>query len=84
MAARNIDKMHYLHGFGNGFCHECPHFRKECWNKKCEKHIVGYDNDGQEIVRYDSFIACGLINKPYPDDSGPIPGQISMDIKAVY
>lgn len=65
---RNIDRMYYSYGYGNGFCHECSHFRKECWNKKASKEVVGYDEAGKEITKYNSFIACGLIDKPFPKD----------------
>ena len=73
---RNIDKMYYQHGYGHGFCHECPHFRKKCWNKKAEKKIIGYNADGSEKVEYESFIACGLIDKEFPE--GTLTGQISI------
>ena len=77
MVIRNIDKMYFAYGYGNGFCHQCPHFRKSCWNKKATKKVVGYDDSGNEIVEYESFIACGLINKDFPPDS--VPGQITFD-----
>ena len=75
-ALTNIDKMHFQYGYGDGFCHECPHFKKECWNKKATKRVVGYDDSGKEIVEYESQLACGLINKPFPAD---MPGQITID-----
>lgn len=75
---KQIDKMHYQYGFGDGFCHECPHFKRKCWNKKCEKRVTGYAQDGTEIVEYESYIACGLIDKDFPDDT--IPGQIAMEL----
>ena len=75
---RNIDKMYYNFGYGGDrFCHECPHFRKECWNKKSTKKITGYDEQGKEIIERESFLACGLIDKPFPADDS-IPGQQTM------
>ena len=76
---RNIDRMYYNYGYGKGYCHECPHFRKSCWNKSAKKKVVGYDNDGKEIVERESFIACGLIDKPFPDTSKPLEGQLSIN-----
>ena len=76
-ALTNIDKMHFQYGYGKGFCHECNHFRRECWNKKATKKVVGYDDAGKEIVEYESFLACGLIGKPFPDSE--IAGQITIE-----
>ena len=84
MDVRNIDKMYYNYGFGSGFCHECPHFRKKCWNKKATRRVVGSTNEGKPIYEYESFIACGLIGKEYPDLEAQLPGQMTMDmVKAV-
>ena len=73
---RKIDIMYYNFGYGNGFCHECQHFRKKCWNKKSDKNIVGYDDQGKEIVERKSFLACGLKDKDFPEDV--LPGQMKM------
>lgn len=77
---RNIDRMYYGFGYaGNGkYCHECQHFRKECWNKKAQKKVVGYDENGKEIVERESFLACGLFDKPFPS-ANDIPGQIVIE-----
>ena len=74
---RKIDLMYWNFGYGKGYCHECKHFRKECWNKKADKNIVGYDEQGKEIVERKSFLACGLIDKDFPNDV--IPGQMEID-----
>ena len=80
---RNIDRMYYNYGYSDdgGYCHECPHFRKSCWNKKAQKKIIGYDENGKEIVEYESFLACGLINKPFPDASKPLEGQMRIEME---
>ena len=77
---RNIDKMYYNFGYcsgGDKYCHQCSHFRKECWNKKSTKKVIGYDEEGKEIIERESFLACGLIDKPFPKDE-TIPGQMKM------
>lgn len=74
---RNIDRMYYNYGYGKGFCHECPHFGRKCWNRKSQKTLIGYDENGKEIVNRESFIACGLIDKPFPEEK-ELDGQISM------
>ena len=75
---RNIDKMYYNFGYDeqSRHCHECQHFKKPCWNKQSTKKVVGFDDNGAEIVERESFLACGLIDKPFPDES--IPGQITI------
>ena len=45
--------------------------------QKADKNIVGYDEQGKEIVERKSFLACGLIDKDFPNDV--IPGQMEMD-----
>ena len=76
---RNIDKMYYNFGFDTKErqCHECQHFIKECWNKKSTRKVIGYDANGGEIECRESFLACGLIDKPFPEDA--IAGQLSID-----
>ena len=83
MAVRNIDKMYFNYGYGSGFCHDCPHFRKKCWNKQSKRHIVGVDDNGKPAYEYESFLACGLVDKDFPEDGQQIPGQIGMDIVRV-
>ena len=80
MAVRNIDKMYFNYGYGSGFCHQCPHFRKECWNKQSKRHIVGSLPDGKPQYEYESFLACGLIDKEWPNEDGQLPGQMEMQI----
>lgn len=76
---RNIDRMYYEFGYARGgYCHQCPHFGKKCWNKKRSKKVVGYDETGKEIVEYESFLACGLIDKPFPENNGVIEGQLTI------
>lgn len=77
---RNIDRMYYNYGYGDGrTCYECPHFGKKCWNKRAEKKVLGYDNDGKEIVERKTFLSCGLINKPFPEESEQLKGQLSIN-----
>jgi hypothetical protein len=73
--------MYYNFGYGSGFCHECPHFKRECWNKKALKKITGVDGEGNAVYELESFLACGLIDKPYPPDE--IPGQLMMKMGRV-
>ena len=77
MSLQRIDRMHYSYGYGPGFCQDCPHFRKECWNKKyTAKRLAGYDQNNKPIYEYESHIACGLKDRPYPEDTEQLPGQL--------
>ena len=73
---RKIDLMYWNFGYGVGQCHECPHFRKKCWNKKADKILIGFDENGEEIYKRESYLACGLSVKDFPEDV--IPGQMKI------
>ena len=76
---RNIDRMYYNYGYGGDrFCHDCPHFKKECWNKTAQKKLIGFDEKGNEVFERSSFLACGLIDKPFPEEDA-IKGQMEME-----
>lgn len=87
---KKIDAMHHFYGYGSGFCGECPHFREKA-RFKC----AVYGITASEATDWrKSWIACGLIDKPFPGDEKRIferitrdqrqdeqlPGQIIMDI----
>ena len=93
MSIRKIDAMHHYYGFGVGFCRDCPHFRSKEYNRKYHKCMVYGDSNSEATDWRKGYIACGLIDKPFPEDerrivdriiisrneNEPIPGQISMD-----
>lgn len=94
MSVRKIDAMHKRYGIGEGFCKDCPHFVEHLWDKKYFKCSVYGSSHSEATDWRKSYIACGLINKPFPhgdrrivkmltpdkNDNEQIPGQIEMEI----
>jgi hypothetical protein len=96
MSIRKIDAMYKYYGIANmGICGDCPHFREKEYGRKYFKCTVYGDSNCDATDWRKSYSACGLINKPFPEDERriveriivsrmnddePIPGQIVMDI----
>ena len=93
MALRKIDAMHKYYGFGSGRCENCPHFRRKVYNRTYYKCLV-YGSSNSEATDWRcGYTACGLIDKPFPEDETrivtritaskkeeePLPGQIRME-----
>lgn len=92
-ATRKIDLMHQIYGFGSGFCGLCPHFSEKVWSRAYHKCKVYGDSNSEATDWRKSWIACGLIDKPFPEgdrrvvemvsarrkEEEQIPGQISME-----
>lgn len=89
---RKIDAMHRLYGCGVGKCRDCPHIIRKTWNRTYYKCLVYGDSNSEATDWRASYPACGLIDKPFPEDeirvvkrlnyerdSEVLPGQISMD-----
>lgn len=54
---RNIDKMYYNYGYKDGhFCHECPHFRKACWNKKSNKRLLDTNRTARKLLNVKALL----------------------------
>ena len=89
-AIKKIDAMHYYYGCAEGKCEDCEHFitiRHDRLYHKCEMYGVSSSEASDWRC---SYPACGLFNKPLPDerrvmdrlvycrnDAQPIEGQIS-------
>ena len=97
MTVRKIEAMHKYYGYGSGRCEHCPHFQKKVFDKTYYKCLV-YGNSNSEATDWRcSYLACGLIDKPFPTDetrivnriiaskreSEPLPGQIAMDLEGL-
>ena len=92
MSVRKIEAMHYYYGYGVGFCKDCHHFREKEYGRTYFKCLVYGDSDSEATDWRKSYIACGLIDKPFPEgdirivkriivnrnDDEPLPGQISI------
>ena len=93
MKERKSAAMHQLFGIGDGFCKGCCHLYDEPnAYKKCEV----YGNTGSEATDWaQSWVACGLKNKPYNGDraiieilkhekrqkaESQVDGQLSLDL----
>lgn len=89
---RKIDAMHHYYGFGVGICANCPHFAKKRYDRTYHKCLVYGDSNGEATDWRCGYPACGLIDKPFPEDeirivkrifrnkndNEPVPGQISI------
>ena len=94
MTLRKIDAMHKYYGFGSGRCENCPHFRRKVYSRTYNKCLVYGDSNSEATDWRCSYQACGLIDKPFPEDetrivtrviaekrdNEPLPGQIAMDL----
>ena len=94
MAKRKIDAMHHYYGYGSGLCESCPHFEEKLYGRKYFKCTVYGDTSSEATDWRKSYVACGLINKPFPKDEiriikritherdpeEQLPGQMMMDI----
>ena len=92
-ATRKIDLMHQIYGYGSGTCEHCPHFSEKLWHRAYNKCLVYGDSNSEATDWRKGYIACGLIDKPFPEgdrrivelviarrqDEAPIPGQITME-----
>ena len=92
MTLRKIDAMHHYYGFGSGICENCPHFLKKVYDRTYFKCLVYGDSNSDKTDWRCSYTACGLIDKPFPEDETrivyriipkreekPIDGQITFD-----
>lgn len=93
MTIRKIDAMHHYYGFGVGFCKDCPHFVEKEWERKFYKCLVYGDTNSEATDWRKNYVACSLIDKPFPEgdrrivdriiiqrEEEQIPGQMMMDI----
>lgn len=91
MALTKIDAMHHFYGFGTGQCKDCPHFIRKVWDRTFNKCTVYGDSNSAATDWRLSYQACGLIDKPFPEDDvrivkrvtrsfddKPLPWQIDM------
>lgn len=89
---RKIDAMHQYYGYGAGYCQDCPHFVEKLWARKYFKCKVYGDSASEATDWRKGYIACGLIDKPFPEgerrvvdrivyrkETEQLPGQISID-----
>lgn len=94
MSGRKIDAMHHFYGYDSGFCRECPHFVERKYDRTYFKCSVYGTSHSAATDWAKSYIACGLIDKPFPadetrivtrvskvkEDNEQLPGQIAMEI----
>ena len=94
MTVRKIDAMHKYYEYGSGRCENCPHFRRKVFNRTYYKCLVYGDSNSEATDWRCGYTACGLIDKPFPEDEtrivtriiakkiddGLLPGQIVMDL----
>ena len=94
MAIRKIDAMHRYYGYGSGLCGDCNHFCEKLRDRKYFKCLVYGDTPSEASDWRKSYIACGLIGKPFPEgdiriikriiperkEEDQIPGQIEMEL----
>lgn len=91
MFLRKIEKMYHYYGIGTGKCENCPHLIKKFWNKTYYKCRAYGESNAVSTDWKKSYDACGLIDKPFPDDelrvvyrvafvkeSKPLSGQLSL------
>jgi hypothetical protein len=90
---RKIEAMHHYYGHGVGFCKDCPHFSEKIYSRTYFKCLVYGDSASEATDWRKSYVACGLIDKPFPDDERrvverivarkqedqPLPGQMTID-----
>ena len=90
---RKIDAMHHYYGYGSGKCANCPHFSETIWDRKYFKCLVYGASRSEATDWRKGYPACGLIDKPFPDDETrivdrivrakeieqPLPGQCTID-----
>lgn len=90
---RKIDAMHYYYGYGAGLCQNCPHFVKKDWDRTYHKCLVYGDSNSEATDWRKGYMACGLIDEPFPEKDKrivklvraeqladePIEGQIGME-----
>lgn len=91
---RKIDAMHHYYGYGCGTCESCPHFQDKGWYDKHYFKCRVYGTSNAESTDWrKGYTACGLIDKPFPEDERrivdrivasraeekPIPGQMMME-----
>ena len=93
MTCRKIDAMHKYYGYGSGLCENCPHFRRKAYDRTYYKCLVYGDSNSEATDWRCGYTACGLIDKPFPEDETrivtriasskkreePLPGQIRME-----
>lgn len=91
---RKIDAMHHYYGVGVGRCGNCPHLRSKTFGHVYHKCLVYGDTAGEGTDWRMKYQACGLIDKPFPEEDVRImklvrmagtpepqlPGQMRMDI----
>lgn len=91
MILRKIDAMYHYFGTGTGRCENCPHFIKKFCDKTYYKCRMYGDSNAESTDWKRSYTACGLIDKPLPEDelkvvyrivavkdNEPLPGQLSF------
>ena len=95
--ARKIEAMHDLYGRAPGICGDCDHFSIQCWRSRSYFKCEAYSTSCSEASDWRKhYIACGLLNKPLPDDFQPVldwlkrqprlkadevvPGQMRMEV----
>ena len=65
---RKIDAMHYFYGTGVGICGNCPHFTRKEWGNVYRKCLVYGDSNSEATDWRTGYPACGLIDKPFPEE----------------
>lgn len=76
---KKIDAMHHFYGYGNGLCGECPHFVRRQYDKTYFKCSVYGTSHSEASDWRKSYIACGLIDKPFPADEKRIIERVTRD-----
>ena len=90
---RKIDAMHQHYGYGVGKCEDCPYFAEKKFDRTKHKCRVYGESDTEETDWRRGYMACGLIDKPFPEGDvrivrlverekrgdDQIKGQIAMD-----
>ena len=79
---RKIDAMHFYYGFGTGLCQNCPHFVKKDWNRKYHKCLVYGDSNSEATDWRKGYMACGLIDQPFPESDVRIVKLIGREAKS--
>lgn len=75
--ARKIEAMHERYGRCAGkFCRDCDHFYRKKWDKTYYKCLAYGDSNASSTEWRVSDPACGLINRPLPENHVPVIRQL--------
>ena len=93
---RKIDAMYNYYGRGVGLCKNCQHFTRKEWGRVYRKCQVYGDSNSEATDWRAGYQACGLIDKPFPENDvrivkligklpltgtdEPLEGQIRMEV----